>query len=72
MSKSDDTKSVPKQPWGDAKAVIERGNKSIWLTLGPVWETDSGGLRFVLDVEPLAWRNPNTERAIVIVKRGTK
>lgn len=56
-------------PWGDAKAVIERDKKTVWVTLGPVWETESGGLSFTLESEPFAWRSPNAERRIIITKR---
>jgi len=61
-----------KRPWGDAKAVIERNKKSVWISLGPVWETEQGGLSFTLEAEPFAWRAANVERRIVIIKRDER
>ena len=60
-----------KRPWGDAFYVVNlEEDKSKWVQLAPVWEhTDGSGLDFVLDVEPIAWRNSSVERRIVIRKR---
>ena len=70
-----------RKPWGDAYAIKPGREtpdgrtgemlegKEIWINLGPVWESAQGNFSFVLDVEPLHWRNPNTERRVVITKR---
>lgn len=61
-----------KAPWGNAQAVIQardESEKDRWIDLGPVWQNESGSFSFTLESEPLAWRNPNTVRRIVIQKR---
>jgi len=58
-----------KPPWGDAKAIVQRAKRDIWITLGPVWESESGSLSFTIEAEPLAWRDMRVERRVVLVKR---
>lgn len=64
-----------KRPWGQAYSVIDRPGRNDdeeaqadWISLGPVWESDRGALVFVLRSEPLAWRNPQFVRRVVLTR----
>ncbi len=71
QSGSDAPKDDARKPWGDVRAPIPKagGGDDVWLTLGPVWETDSGGFSFVLELMPVAWNDSRVPRRIVLVKR---
>lgn len=58
-----------KAPWGHAYAIIADGERDLWLDIGAAWENKDGSISLSLRVEPLAWRNPNVERRIVVQPR---
>ena len=63
-----------KQPWGRASAPLnipeseDEPAKTIWIELGPVWQSENGSFQLELRSEPLHWRKPNEPRKIVIFK----
>ena len=63
-----------RKPWGDARAPVpnQHGGDDRWLTLGPVWETDNGGLSFVLELMPVTWNDSRVPRRIILVKRTAR
>jgi hypothetical protein len=62
-------------PWGYAKAIIPHptdAEKTFFVMLGAVWETEGGNLKINLDAEPNQWRDPHFRRAVVLLKNDPK
>jgi len=68
-----------KQPWGDVFAVVPHvafidsyDKKDDYLEIGVAWFNERDGrtsIAFTLNLEPVAWKDPNTVRRIVVQKR---
>jgi hypothetical protein len=57
------------KPWGHGKAVIRLSEeKSIFVAVGAIWETENGNLQLVLECEPNQWKDPHCRRVVVLLK----
>ena len=60
------------KPWGYGKAVIRLSEeKSIFVAIGAIWETENGNLQLVLESEPNQWKDPHCRRTVVLLKNDT-
>ena len=63
-----------RQPWGDLFAEVPTGGETTdWVPICPVYrenpKTSRASLTFEMHTEPLAWRNANVARRLMIVMR---
>ena len=63
-----------RQPWGDLFAEVPTGgNATDWVPICPVYKENQSisraALTFEMHTEPLAWRDANVSRRLMIVMR---
>ena len=63
-----------RQPWGDLFAEVPTGGESTdWVPICPVYKENShtsrAALTFEMHTQPLAWRDANVPRRLMIVMR---
>lgn len=63
-----------KQPWGNVVAVVRGSSEddANYVNIGVAWYNEKDGRKsfsITFDVEPIAWKDPNCKRTILIQQR---
>lgn len=53
-------------PIGKAVAIVNDGENTEYIPVGPVWRTKTGRLLLNLDVEPVMWQDVRVRRVVLI------